>query len=136
MAMTLNDYRTAVKLDIKDWLDENNKWPTAKKGTDAFEEQYDKIYDELFESNSVTGRASGCYTVSSAQSAENVSQLIWSKDLWDLLGDAFSRNAKGVLIKGPEYIDVSIRCVLLAECLKEVIKKGKSKTIKKTKSKK
>ena len=122
MAMTFDDYRDAIKEDVKNWLDEvewpthKDRWPTAIPGTPEYDEQRDEIYDRLYNSDPVTGNASGSYTFNSYQAADNVSQLIWDEDLWDLIGEA-----EPALKRGPEYIDVAIRCALLSECLDAVL---------------
>ena len=39
MAMTLDDYRDQVKSDIKDYLTQEDLWPTAEPGTSEYDEQ-------------------------------------------------------------------------------------------------
>lgn len=120
MSMTLDDYRDQVKSDIKDYLTQEDLWPTAEPDTSEYEEQRDAAYDRLWMADSVTGNASGSYTFNAWQAEENVSHLIWDEDLWLLLNGELSCKAEE-LTKGPEYIDVSIRCALLSECLDAVL---------------
>ena len=48
MAMTLDDYRDQVKSDIKDYLTQENLWPTAKPGSLEYDEQRDTAYDHCW----------------------------------------------------------------------------------------
>lgn len=120
MAMTLDDYRDQVKSDIKDYLTQENLWPAAKPGSLEYDEQRDTAYDRCWIADSVTGNGSGSYTFNAWQAEENVCHLLWDEDLWLLLNGCFGVNAED-LTKGPEYIDVSIRCALLSECLDAVL---------------
>ena len=85
-----------------------------------YDEQRDTAYDRCWIADSVTGNGSGSYTFNAWQAEENVCHLFWDKDLWFLLNGCFEVNAED-LTKGPEYMDVSIRCALLAECLDAVL---------------
>ena len=120
MAMTLDDYRDQIKSDIKEYLTQENLWPTAKPGSSEYDEQRDTAYDRCWIADSVTGNGSGSYTLNAWQAEENVCHLFWNEDLWLLLNGCFEVNAED-LTKGPEYMDVSIRCALLAECLDAVL---------------
>ena len=120
MAMTLDDYRDQVKSDIKNYLTQENLWPTAKPGSSEYDEQRDTAYDRCWMADSVTGNGSGSYTTNAWQAEENICHLSWDEDLWLLLTGCSEVNAE-YLTKGAEYMDVSIRCALLSECLDAVL---------------
>lgn len=120
MSMTLDEYRNQVKSDIKDYLTQEDLWPTAEPGTSEYEEQRDAAYDRCYMADSITGNASGSYTFNTWQAEENVCHLLWDEDLWLLLNGSMEVNPAD-MAKGPEYIDVSIRCALVSECLDAVL---------------
>ena len=92
------DYEEAVKADIREYLRQ-------------------KLEDDMFVSDSVTGNASGSYTFSAWQAEENLCHN------WDLIGECAEHF--GVddtsLSRGAEYWDSSIRCYLLSQCLTEIV---------------
>lgn len=120
MSMTLDDYKDQVKSDIKDYLTQEDLWPTAEPDTSEYEEQRDAAYDRCYMADSITGNASGSYTFNTWQAEENVCHLLWDEDLWLLLNGSMEVNPAD-MAKGPEYIDVSIRCALVSECLDAVL---------------
>ena len=120
MSMTLDEYRDQVKSDIKDYLTQENLWPTAEPDTSEYEEQRDAAYDRCYMADSITGNVSGSYTFNTWQAEENVCHLLWDEDLWLLLNGSMEVNPAD-MAKGPEYIDVSIRCALVSECLDAVL---------------
>lgn len=121
MAMTLDDYRAQIKEDIKEYLTDEDLWPTAEPGTSEYDDQYDKAYDQCWLADSVTGNASGSYTFNTWQAAENVSHLLWDEDLWLLINGDMSVKVEDIE-EGPEHLDVLIRCSLLSECLNDVLR--------------
>lgn len=121
MAMTLDDYRAQIKKDIKEYLTDEDLWPTAEPGTSEYDDQYDKAYDQCWIADSVTGNASGSYTFNTWQAAENVSHLLWDEDLWLLINGDMSVKVEDIE-EGPEHLDVLIRCSLLSECLNDVLR--------------
>lgn len=112
---TTYDYRYNVCEDIRNYIEENNIKVTADNRQDL----YNDLYDDLFISDSVTGNASGSYTVNAYQAEENLCHN------FDLLADALSEfgyyNDENILQKGAEWCDVTIRCYLLSECLSIVL---------------
>lgn len=120
MSMTLDEYRDQVKSDIKDYLTQEDLWPTAEPDTSEYEEQRDAAYDRCYMADSITGNASGSYTFNTWQAEENVCHLLWDEDLRLLLNGSMEVNPAD-MAKGPEYIDVLIRCALVSECLDAVL---------------
>ena len=116
------DYREAVKEDVKDYLKENLDADELIYMTDDTRES---LYDDMFIADSVTGNASGSYTFNTAQAKEYVF------DNTDLLKEACEEFGQmGILGEKFcedewEWMDVTIRCYLLSECLEEAIEELK-----------
>lgn len=99
------NYRENVKEDIKNYIKEN---------FDNLEEvDKEKLYDDLFIEDCVTGNASGSYTFNTYQAEEN---LCHNLDLLKEACDYFEWDAN---LENAEACDVTIRCYLLGECLEE-----------------
>ena len=105
------DYEAAVKSDIRDYLKEHD----VEGRID--EDLRQKLEDDMFVCDSVTGNASGSYTFNTWQAEENLSHN------WDLIGECAEHFGieDTSLSKGAEYWDSSIRCYLLNQCLTEVV---------------
>lgn len=105
------DYEAAVKSDIRDYLKEHD----VEGRID--EDLRQKLEDDMFVCDSVTGNASGSYTFNTWQAEENLSHN------WDLIGECTEHFGieDTSLSKGAEYWDSSIRCYLLNRCLAEVV---------------
>lgn len=108
------DYIEALVEDIKNYLEEND---INKNGVDE-----EKLYDELFTEDSVTGNGSGSYTFSSEQAKQN---LIGNEDLIrDMIKDGFATK-DGVMDwfmdEDYEALDVAVRCYLLDQAISEVL---------------
>ena len=105
------DYEEAVKADIREYLKDYG----VEGRID--EDLRQKLEDDMFVSDSVTGNASGSYTFSTWQAEENLCHN------WDLIGECAEHF--GVddtsLSRGAEYWDSSIRCYLLNQCLTEIV---------------
>lgn len=82
---------------------------------DTREEAETKLYDMLWNDDSVTGNGSGSYTFSAWEAEENLCHN------WDLLKIAIIDNGINLTKVGPEYCDVLIRCCLLASALASVL---------------
>lgn len=103
--MTLQDYREELKQDILAYAQDCKG---ASLGT---------FRDDCWTADSVTGNGSGSYTFNSKQAEENIKDLIFSEELLEMFKDfGYDRVP---FEKGPEYIDVSIRCFLLDEVISE-----------------
>ena len=103
--MKLQDYKDELKQDILEY---------AKECEGASLETFREY---CWTADQVTGNGSGSYTFNSAQAAENVADLIFSDELLDMFRE-FGEDHIPVE-KGPEYIDVSIRCFLLDEVIND-----------------
>ena len=108
------NYYQAVREDVKQYINEHD----VKVTTSNRDEVYDKLYEEMFCDDSVTGNASGSYTFSTWKAEENLCHNL------DLLGEAlteFGCDPTYITEKGAEACDVTIRCYLLGQVLGEVL---------------
>jgi len=118
------DYKEAIKQDIRDYLNGNEE---IDSDTD-FRELENRLNDELYCDDSITGNGSRSYTFNRETAKEYVNENTdLLKDLCDKglitkdqLSDWFTGNEWFI---GSDWkaIDVSIRCMLLPECLHEVL---------------
>lgn len=111
---TKYNYYQAVKEDVKQYINEHD----VKVTTSNRDEVYDKLYDDMFICDSVTGNASGSYTFNTWQAEENLCHNL------DLLGEALSEfgcDPDYMAKNGAEACDVTIRCYLLSQALSEVL---------------
>lgn len=108
------DYRAEMKEDIKNYI-EDNDWENYDDI--SREELEEKLYDEMWIDDSVTGNGSGSYTFNSHEAFLNLEGNL------DLLGEANEEfgGCTDVLKDGAEACDVTIRCYLLGEVLNEVL---------------
>ncbi len=111
---TIYNYRKAVIDDILNYFEENN---IDKERIKEDSDYYDEVFDDMFNCDNVTGNASGSYTFSSIDAERN---LVGN---WGLASDSLKEFdcEEGAFERGPEYVDVTIRCYLLSGCLVEVV---------------
>lgn len=113
--MTNYNYLEAVTSDVLDYIKEKINLDEWKGNREGLEE---KLNDELWTVDSVTGNASGSYTFNSWEAEENLAHN------WDLLAEAldeFGQDGTDVLRQGAEAMDVTIRCYLLGQAIAEVL---------------
>lgn len=109
------DYKEAILDDVREYIEEEinlNEW---KGNRDKLEE---KLNDDLWTCDSVTGNASGSYTFNAWEAEENLCHNL------DLLEEALEEfgSDKGYLPEhGAEAADVTIRCYLLSWAISEVL---------------
>ena len=104
------DYREAVKEDILQYINDEISF----EDFDTLEELEEKLNEELWTADSVTGNESGSYTCNSYEAEENICHNL------ALLGEAleeFGSGADYLINNGAEAADVTIRCYLLGECI-------------------
>ena len=112
------NYLEAMKSDIMDYIrNEVNTNEFASR-----EELEERLNDDLWNADSVTGNGSGSYTFNRAEAEEYVN------DNSDLLREALSEfcvDSKTVAEKfldaDYEYFDVTIRCYLLWQAIAEAL---------------
>lgn len=108
------DYREAVKSDILDYIKEHYTAEEIREDLADRDEWEQRLNDDLWVCDSVTGNATGSYYCNTWKAEEALSHN------WDLLAEAlaeFGQDGTDVLKQGAEAMDVTIRCYLLGECL-------------------
>ena len=108
------DYREAVKNDVLEYINNEVDLEEWRGDRDGLEE---KLNEDLWICDSVTGNASGSYYCNSYKAEEALMHNL------DLLAEACEEFGGGcdVLKDGAEACDVTIRCYLLGECIAAVL---------------
>lgn len=113
------DYREAMQDDIREYINNEIDITEYMGNRDELEE---KLNDDLWTNDSVTGNGSGSYTFNSYKAGEYVKDNI---DLCREMIQEFCIDSETVadkfLNEEWEYFDVSIRCYLLGECISAVL---------------
>ena len=111
------DYYKNVREDIKQRL---NEWLDFNRFNDYsdIDEVISAVYDDFFNSDSVTGNGSGSYTFNSWAAEENLCHNM------DLLKEALNEFGGELndYIDSAEACDVTIRCYVLGQLVGEVVK--------------
>lgn len=113
MANTYN-YLNAVAEDVREYINNEidlNEWRGDRDGLE------EKLNNDLWIEDSVTGNASGSYTFSTWQAEEYLAHN------WEVLEEALAEfgNTENPIEKGAEWCDVTIRCYLLGQAIAEVL---------------
>ncbi len=112
------DYRKSVKSDILDYIQENYTDKEICEELADRDEWEQRLNDDLWIHDGVTGNASGSYYCNAWRAEEALCHN------WELLNNALSEFGYtdcNPLEKGAEWCDVTIRCYLLGECLNAVL---------------
>ena len=112
-------YREHVLDDVRDYISNNYTREELKELADDLDDLGEKLHDEMWTADSVTGNGSGSYTFNAWQAEEF---LCHNLDLIQEVDKEFG----GLDITDPEGCDVSIRCYYLRECINEVLNKDYS----------
>ena len=111
------DYYKNVREDIKQRL---NEWLDFDRINDYsdIDEVINAVYDDFFNSDSITGNGSGSYTFNSWAAEENLCHNM------DLLKEALNEFGGELndYIDSAEACDVTIRCYVLGQLVCEVVK--------------
>lgn len=114
------DYEEAMRNDIREYLDEN--WEKGKRIED---EDRDKLHEDMWLSDSVTGNGSGSYTFSPFKAEENVCHNL------DLLVEALAEFCVDISTLAEkldgEWADVTIRCMMLGRIEGEIFDEWNAK---------
>lgn len=111
------DYYKNVREDIKQRL---NEWLDFNRINDYsdIDEVINAVYDDFFNSDSITGNGSGSYTFNSWAAEENLCHnMDLLKEALDELGGELND-----YIDSAEACDVTIRCYVLGQLVGEVVK--------------
>ena len=103
------NYLENVTEDVKNYINENVNFTDYEDAEDLKE----KLQDELWTVDSVTGNGSGSYTFNAWTAEENLCHNLY------LLAEANEELGvdKDVLSEGAEACDVTIRCYLLPQAI-------------------
>ena len=106
------DYLESVKEDVRAYIEENIDLKDYTQ-----EELEEKLNEDLWTEDSVTGNGSGSYTFDAWEAEENLAHNM------DLLKEALEEFGSGLeyLENGAEACDVTIRCYLLGRAIAEVL---------------
>ena len=106
------NYLENVVEDVKEYIKENIDLKEYSR-----EELEEKLNEDLWIEDSVTGNASGSYTFSTWQAEENICHNM------DLVQEAYEEfGYDGVpLDAGAEAMDVTVRCYLLGQAIGEAL---------------
>ena len=114
------DYEYEVKNDCIDTIKDRIEDGYIKPGM-TYEEVYDKLYEDFFMSDRVTGNASGSYTFNSFKAAHYISSNLWLlKEALEEFGKSFDLDD----LDSPEGLDVTIRCHMLGQVLADAIEEA------------
>lgn len=108
------DYREAVKNDVMNYIKNEIELTEWRGNRDGLEE---KLSEDLWTNDSVTGNGSGSYTFSTYEAEEN---LCHNLDLLEEACEEFG-GSMDVLKDGAEACDVTIRCYLLGGAISEAL---------------
>lgn len=111
------DYMAAMKEDIKEYIRDHY---TTEEITERLEDRADwedTLNDDLWTVDSVTGNASGSYTFCAYTAEEYIAHNL------DLLAEALREfcDTSDYLEKGAEACDVTIRCYLLYQAIRNAL---------------
>ena len=100
------DYLSAVTADVKDYINDNVNFADYEDANELKE----KLQDELWTVDRVTGNGSGSYTFNAWQAEENICH---NSELIAEVEEEFGELKRD----DPEGIDVAIRCYLLPQAI-------------------
>ena len=119
--MSNYNYLESIKEDVKEYIKNEADIDTTELeyNRDGLEE---KLHDELWVHDGVTGNASGSYTFNSLQAREYV---LDNMDLLQEMCREFGEDGETIgnkfLNDEWEWMDVSIRCYLLGQAISEAL---------------
>ena len=107
------DYMEHMTADVIDAIRERYTPDEIREHLDNDRDDFaQELNDDLWTDDSVTGNASGSYYCNAWRAEDAIAHN------WDLIADMIDEfDAADVLRKGPEAIDVSIRCYLLGQAI-------------------
>lgn len=106
------DYEMAVRDDVRTYIDNNIDFDDWKGKRDELEE---KLNDDLWVEDSVTGNASGSYTFNTWTAEEYICHNM------DLVGEAYDDFGGTPDWTSAESMDVTVRCYLLGSAIHDVL---------------
>lgn len=114
------NYYEAMKANIKQYLED--EFERCYSDVDSLEELSEKLYDDLWTDDSITGNGSGSYTFNSLEAKEYV---LDNMDLCKEALESFCTPAEELgnrfLNEDWEWLDVTIRCYILGSVISELL---------------
>jgi hypothetical protein len=114
------NYYESMKANIKQYLED--EFERCYSNVDSLEELSEKLHDDLWTNDSITGNASGSYTCNSSEAKEYV---LDNMDLCKEALESFCTPAEEIgnrfLDEDWEYLDVTIRCYILGSVISELL---------------
>lgn len=117
MGAVYDKYYKEVYKDACDVAAEN--FDGYMENNSDFDDAWDEFYEDLFMDDSVTGNASGSYWFNSKKAEESLGEFVWDEDIVWLL-EEMGDNIADVVERGPEVVDVTIRCGMLGHVENDV----------------
>ena len=111
------DYSQAVFDDVVEYL-KDNVLDDSKSLDEINSIDVDKLNDDLWIEDSVTGNGSGSYTMNALEAEQN---LVGNYNLLCEALTDFDEENKTVIDFVPEDADVTIRCYLLSQAIDDAI---------------
>ena len=112
------NYKKAILEDVLEYIREHYTKEEIKVALEDKDDFFEKLNDDLWINDGVTGNASGSYTFNTWQAEEN---LCHNLDLLEEALDEFGGNFEKALMMGAEHCDVTIRCYLLGWAIDEAL---------------
>ena len=111
------DYLQNMTNDIIDYIRENYTDEEIRAELEERNDWEEKLNDDLWTEDSVTGNASGSYTFSTYKAEEYICHNL------DLLAEALDEfgDDRNALKQGAEWCDVIIRCYLLGQAISNAL---------------
>ena len=112
------NYLQALKEDIREYIGDNFTKEEQRELIADKDAASEKLNDDLWIADSVTGNASGSYYCNAWQAEEAIAHNL------DILADAMEEFGCGdvnAFKKGAEWCDVTIRCYLLGQAIAETL---------------
>jgi hypothetical protein len=112
------NYLQALKEDIREYIGENFTKEEQRELVADKDAASEKLNDDLWIADSVTGNASGSYYCNAWKAEEAIAHN------FDILADAMEEFGCGdvnAFKKGAEWCDVTIRCYLLGQAIAETL---------------
>lgn len=112
MGAIYDKYYKEVYEDACDVAAENFDGYMDSDSDSDFDDAWDAFCEDLYMDDSVTGNASGSYWFNSKKAEESLGEFIWDEDIVWLL-EEMGYTIGDVVKRGPEVVDVIIRCAML-----------------------
>lgn len=114
------NYFNAVREDVENYVDENKSYYQDYFDDEDWDGLEEKLNEDLWTEDSVTGNGSGSYTFNRYDAEENLCHN------WEDIGAAYKEFGGTPDYDNPEAIDVTIRCYYLGQAISDYINSVRS----------